>query len=149
MSKRGFGSSAHNNRNFSGVVAIEVTTKDGRRLSYRSRQGGFITGIDDAIESPANGRMTVPEIAKRMAENGATVKTYTKNNSLHTMKHVRKKSQISLTMNWALAFRGAIKKTVKPQEYHGLLGVLKRDADKRTNVRRLLKSGARERRDKQ
>ena len=78
MSKRGSGSSARNNRNFSDAVAIEVTTKDGRRLSYRSRQGGFITGIDDAIESPANGRMTVPEIAKRMAENGATVEAYTK-----------------------------------------------------------------------
>ena len=64
--------------NFSGVVAIEVTTKDGTKLSYRSRQGGFITGIDDARESPASGRMTVPEIAKRMTENGATVKTYTK-----------------------------------------------------------------------
>lgn len=78
MSKRGSGSSARNNRNFSDAVAIEVTTKDGRRLSYRSRQGGLITGIDDAMKSPANGRMTVPEIAKRMAENGATVKTYTK-----------------------------------------------------------------------
>lgn len=78
MSKRGSGSSARNNRNFSGVVAIEVTTKDGRRLSYRSRQGGLVTGIDDVRESPASGRMTVPEIAKRMAENGATVKTYTK-----------------------------------------------------------------------
>lgn len=78
MSKRGSGNSTRNNGSFSGVVAIEVTTKDGRKLSYRSRQGGFITGIDDAIESHANGRMTVPEIAKRMAENGATVKTYTK-----------------------------------------------------------------------
>lgn len=78
MSKRGSGSSTQSNGRFSGIVAIEVTTKDGRRLSYRSRQGGFITGIDDAIESPANGRMTVPEIAKRMAENGATVKTYNK-----------------------------------------------------------------------
>ena len=65
-------------QDFSGVVAIEVTTKDGRKLSYRSRQGGFITGIDDARESLASGRMTVPEIAKRMTENGATVKTYTK-----------------------------------------------------------------------
>lgn len=64
MSKRGSGSSTRNNGSFSGVVAIEVTTKDGTRLSYRSRQGGFITGIDDARESPASGRMTVPEIAK-------------------------------------------------------------------------------------
>ena len=78
MSKRGAGSSTRSNGSFSGVVAIEVTTKDGRRLSYRSRQGGFITGIDDARKSPASGRMTVPEIAKRMAENVATVKTYTK-----------------------------------------------------------------------
>lgn len=59
MSKRGSGSSTRNNGSFSGVVAIEVTTKDGTRLSYRSRQGGFITGIDDARESPASGRMTV------------------------------------------------------------------------------------------
>lgn len=29
MSKRGSGSSARNNRNFSDAVAIEVTTKDG------------------------------------------------------------------------------------------------------------------------
>nr|DAG76010.1 MAG TPA: hypothetical protein [Caudoviricetes sp.] len=58
------------------------------------------------------------------------------------MKHAGKKSQISLTMNWAVAFRGAIKKTVKPQEHRGLLGVLKDDADKRPNVRRLLESGA-------
>lgn len=65
-------------QDFSGVVAIEVTTREGRKLSYRSRQGGFITGIDDARESLASGRMTVPEIAKRMTENGATVKTYTK-----------------------------------------------------------------------
>lgn len=65
-------------KDFSGVVAIEVTTTDGTKFSYRSRQGGFITGIDDARESPASGRMTVPEIAKRMTENGATVKTYTK-----------------------------------------------------------------------
>ena len=64
------------------------------------------------------------------------------------MKHARKKLQISLTMNWAVEFRGAIKKTVKPQEHHVLLGVLKVDADKRPNVKRLLKSGARERRDK-
>ena len=78
MSKRGSGSSTRSNGNFSGVVAIEVTTKDGTKLSYRSRQGGFITGIDDARESPASGKLTVPEIAKRMTENGATVKTYTK-----------------------------------------------------------------------
>ena len=54
MSKRGSGSSTRSNGNFSGVVAIEVTTKDGTKLSYRSRQGGFITGIDDARESPAS-----------------------------------------------------------------------------------------------
>lgn len=65
-------------KDFGGVVAIEVTTSDGTKLSYRSRPDGSITGIDDTKESLASGRMTIPEIAKRMTENGATVKTYTK-----------------------------------------------------------------------
>ena len=50
------------------------------------------------------------------------------------MKHAGKKTQISLTMNWALAFRGEIKKTVKPQEHHGLLDVFRNGADKRGYV---------------
>lgn len=75
------GSSAGASRGYKGVMAIEVTMKDGTKTSYRSYRsggGGIITGIDDSKESIVSGKMTIPEIAKRMKDSGASVKTYTK-----------------------------------------------------------------------
>ena len=71
-------SSARAGGSFKGIMAIEVTMKDGTKTSYRSYKsggGGIITGIDDSIVS---GKMTIPEIAKHMKDVGAAVKTYTK-----------------------------------------------------------------------
>lgn len=130
MSKRGSGSSTRASGGFSKNEKAAISKFDDYAKQRYSVVGNveYKKGEGERVEATFTTKDT---FNRQRGGKMVQLSRHTPKSSLpHTMKHAEKKTQISLTMKWALVFLGAIKTIVRLQEHRGLPGVLQKGADK-------------------